>query len=95
MSTGCNCAFIEYEPGQWFYLLEHYHAPKNSWDWREHADCFGPFKSEEEAIEHLYNNHANPGGWSSFSYKPHYDANDPVLARLVKEARGENTARLD
>jgi hypothetical protein len=38
------------------------HAPKNSWDWREHARAYGPFPSQDAAVKHLQSNHANPGG---------------------------------
>jgi hypothetical protein len=63
MSTGLYCQFLEVKRDQWYYLLEDGSAPKNAWDWREYATAYGPFPSEDAAIEHLHDNHANPGGW--------------------------------
>jgi hypothetical protein len=87
MSTGCECSFIEVEPNKWYYILEDYNAPKNAWDWREYAEAFGPFPTEDAAFAHLRDNHANPGGSSSQHYDP---ANpyqpDDVMTRLMAEA---------
>ena len=85
MSTNSECHFIEVKPGQWYYLLEDYNAPKNAWDWREHATCYGPFGTEEEADQHLRDNHANPGGSSSQPYLEGYKM-DEVMEGLVKNA---------
>lgn len=74
MSTGCECEFVEHADGTWTYWLEDYHAPKNSWDWHDHAEEYGPFKSYPEAVDHLSANHANPGGWSVHKYEEHNDA---------------------
>jgi hypothetical protein len=63
MSTGCECEFFVFK-GQHYYILEHYNAPKNSFDWHEHADVYGPFSSYKSAEQHLSDTHANPGGWS-------------------------------
>lgn len=62
MSTNSECLFVQTKPNEWFYVLEQRSAPKNAWDWREYADAYGPFATEDEASEHLRNNHANPGG---------------------------------
>ena len=86
MSTGCECSIFEHKPGQWFYLLEHTHAPKNSWDWREHASCWGPFASEDQATDHLDRNHANPGGYSVDNWDASH-APDELEAKMVAEAR--------
>jgi hypothetical protein len=87
MSTGCNCSFEEVEPGKWWYVLEDTYAPKNSWDWREYADAYGPFSTLDIAVKHLHDNHANPGGWSEYSYNPEnpYKA-DEVMTRLMADA---------
>lgn len=69
MSTGCNCMFFEQKKGVWFYTLEHYNAPKNSWDWTEYADTFGPFGSFDAADAHLSQNHANPGGYNRIDWR--------------------------
>ena len=87
MSTGCECDFVCVAATPhpiWFYVLEDYHAPKNSWDWREYASAYGPFDSEDEAFDHLHANHANPGG-SSSDYEPR-ESVDGVLADLIKNA---------
>lgn len=68
MSTGLECVIEEKEPGRWFYVLERWDAPKNAWDWREHADTYGPFASDEAAIDHLRDNHPNPGGYGVIPY---------------------------
>lgn len=85
MSTGLECRFIEVEPGKWYYLLEQGSAPKCSWDWREFADAYGPFDTQEEAHEHLRENHANPGG---HSIEPHTEGYEPdeMMKRLIAEA---------
>lgn len=69
MSTGLECEFLWLQAngkpdGEWFYILEEWDAPKNSWDWHEYATAFGPFPTEDAAQEHLRANHANPGGRS-------------------------------
>jgi hypothetical protein len=78
MSTNSECALVEVAPGAWWYLLEDYNAPKNAWDWREHAQCFGPFKTEDLALQHLRDNHANPGGYSMQPYKPGYTPDETM-----------------
>lgn len=60
--------FFEVQKGSWYYVLEHYNAPKNAWDWTENADVFGSFGSFEAADKHLSDNHANPGGYNMVSW---------------------------
>ena len=62
MSTNSECLIVQVRTDQWYYVLEHRNAPKDAWDWREYADAYGPFATEEQANEHLFRNHANPGG---------------------------------
>lgn len=86
MSTGLECCFVEVEPGSWFYVLQNWDCPAQTWDWREFATGYGPFESLEAAREHLRSNHANPGG---HSVRP-YDADakpDEVELALLAEAR--------
>lgn len=85
MSTNSECLFIEYKPGQWFYILEDYHAPKNAWDWMEYATAYGPFASFDTADTHLQENHANPGGYSTHGYRED-ETHSESLERLIKEA---------
>jgi hypothetical protein len=68
MSQPRECYIIEREPGKWYYVLEHVHAPKNAYDWRENADAYGPFETEDKVREHLHNNHSNPGGSWNFPH---------------------------
>lgn len=85
MSTNCDCEFVQWSEGEWYYILEDYNAPKNSWDWREFATCYGPFKTEEEAHQHLRDNHANPGGYT-LNTRP--DKEDKCLQKLIEAAPG-------
>jgi hypothetical protein len=90
MSTNSECLFIQTKPDEWFYVLEHRNAPKNAWDWRENASAYGPFTTEDQANEHLRNNHANPGGSTT---EPLPDGvfelnlgNDKLLQELLADA---------
>lgn len=65
MSSGADCVFREMKPGVWFYALQRWPYGDT-----EDYDRFGPFPSEQAAIEHLDRNHQNPGGWSTIRYKP-------------------------
>lgn len=91
MSTGCECAFIEVKPGEWFYLLEDFDAPKGAWDWREHATAYGPFATFDQAEQHLSDNHANPGGFSERPYVEGYEP-DELMQRLISNARRPRAA---
>jgi hypothetical protein len=86
MSTGLNCTFVEVEPAKWYYLLEQGSAPKQTWDWREYADAYGPFETYEAASEHLRDNHANPGGHSTERYTAGREP-DEVLKGLIESAQ--------
>lgn len=87
-STGANCFFIEWKPGEWYYVLENrgyeedYEEP---WDWRENAAAYGPFKTFDAAHEHLRANHANPGGFSREEYREGRKS-DPVMDKLIADA---------
>jgi len=37
------------EPPVFYALVEHQHAPKNTWTWLEHAHAYGPYTSEAAA----------------------------------------------
>lgn len=86
MSTGLECELIEEAEGVWWYVLMDYDCPRNAWDWREFASAYGPFKDEDETLEHLRDNHANPGGYSTGSYKDGSFTPDEVFAKLKTEA---------
>jgi hypothetical protein len=90
VSTNSECEILRLrDTGEWFYVLEHMDAPKNSWDWREYATAYGPFVSEEQAEDHLDRYHANPGGWCVDE-----DAvPDEVLRRLIDDARKRPVGR--
>jgi hypothetical protein len=90
MSTGLNCNLYERKPGEWYYLLERWDSPKGGWDWREYATAYGPFGTEDEAYDHLRDNHANPGGSCVERYGTFQE--DAVLTRAFAAAP-ENTRR--
>lgn len=71
MSCQRECHIVEIEPGQWYCILERASSPKDAWDWKEDADCFGPFPSAELAIGEL-DRHSNPGGFSRIPYSPRH-----------------------
>jgi hypothetical protein len=85
MSTGLECEFFEYRPGEWYYALERDDGDPDKWDWRETAECHGPFDGYETAYSHLRENHANPGGHSRLSYDEAAMAR-PSRASLVDRA---------
>lgn len=60
---------FESEPNKWFYLLQDWSCPAGAWDWREYATCTGSFATEEEALNHLFENNSNPGGYSTLDYE--------------------------
>jgi hypothetical protein len=76
---------MEVEPGSWYYLLEETNAPKNAWDWREIASAYGPFVTSDLALEHLHENHANPGGFWRLPYEAGKTL-DEVLKTKIAEA---------
>jgi hypothetical protein len=90
MSTNSECDFIEIKKNVWYYILENYDAPKNAWDWREYATCYGPFSSFDIANKYLSDNHANPGGYSMNELgKNDPDVNlekDSTLKKLIENA---------
>jgi hypothetical protein len=86
-STNSNCVFIEFKPSEWYYILEDYKYDDEGerFNWMDFAKAFGPFKSFEEADQHLTHNHANPGGSSIEKYQEGRK-NDEQLNRLIAEA---------
>jgi hypothetical protein len=90
MSSGLECEFIEILPGKWYYLLQQGSCPVQVWDWREYADAYGPFPTEEKAEENLQANHQNPGGWSTCGYRGEngepMSKGDEVLEKLIASA---------
>ena len=85
-SSGLNCELVEWMPGRWYYLLEDYGSPKGAWDWRENSTAYGPFHSQDEAVDHLQQNHSNPGGWSVAEYEERLHK-DEVLQGLIEKAQ--------
>jgi len=89
MSCQRECQFIEFEPGKWYLILEDTMAPKNCWDWRDYANAYGSFSSEEAAREFLRNNFSNPGGSSTLPYdekKAKEWKEDKTLLDLIQNA---------
>lgn len=86
MSTGYECDIVEVKPGEWFYVLQNWDCPVGAWDWHEFATAYGPFNTEEDAIAHLDQNHANPGGYSVDEYDPDAKFSE-TEEKLFAEAR--------
>ena len=91
MSTNSECLFVQKSTDAWFYILESPFKDGGGWDWRNTADAYGPFATEDAAQEHLRDNHANPGG---YNVQPLAEgmteidlSNDDVLKRLLDEAQ--------
>lgn len=95
MSTNSNCLFTQVKTNEWFYILEDYNAPKNAWDWREHATAYGPFSSLELAQKHLHDNHANPGGWCTEELPEGVVERElkGILKDLIENARKASVSR--
>jgi hypothetical protein len=85
VSTGFECLIVEVAPGEWYYLLQNGGCPVGAWDWREYADAYGPFPTEEAADQHLGRYQANPGG---FDVQP-FDGRevDETMRVLIADAR--------
>lgn len=95
MSTNCECQFLQVEQDKWYYILERDHVRGNMGDWRDNADCYGPFKVLDAAEKHLGDNHANPGGWWTQELAAGVDkrdlSTDDVLRGLIEGARSPTT----
>ena len=63
MSTGAGCHFIEKKPCEWYYKLQCHPYGET-----EESDEFGPFSTLEIGLNHLHDNHANPGGFHETTY---------------------------
>ena len=85
MSTGQNCQFVEAKPGNWYLILELFNAPKNAWDWRDWASCYGPFSSALATRTYLDQNFANPGGSDTIPYTANLES-DSNLQLLIARA---------
>ena len=66
---------------QHYYVLQDASCPVETWDWREYATCYGPFKDFDAGLQHLDKNHANPGGFTVGKE----NTKDQTLIRLVEE----------
>lgn len=86
MSSGLNCEFIEFTPGNWYYVLEKWDAPREAFDWHEYASACGPFVSYEAATDYFCEHERNPGGWNPRKYDPAFQKNE-ILKELVNDAQ--------
>lgn len=93
MSTGLECLIVERDESQWYYVLQDWNCPVGAWDWREYATTYGPFPTKERAIQHLSDNHANPGGWMEISFREDPDEWSDTMERLFTEAHDDNERR--
>jgi hypothetical protein len=86
MSSGLECEFFEPSPGVWYYALQDGSCPHDYNDWRDFATAYGPFSSQDEANQHLRDNHCNPGGSYSTDFSDMSRMKDKkVYEVLVKE----------
>jgi hypothetical protein len=76
--------FVETEPGKWFYLLEDWNAPKETWDWHEYAQAFGPFASLEAACDHETRSDSDTSGAEIVEHSRF--STSPVIAKLLSAA---------
>lgn len=76
MSTGADCHFTEVEPGRWTYWLQDW--PYGDWP---QGQTFGPFDGFQQAHDHLRNNHANPGGYSTRKHPDHRHEEGTIVRR--------------
>lgn len=90
MSRQRECLFIEPEPDKWYMLLDDSDIA-NAWDWRENADCYGPFATEESAYDEL-DHHSNPGGYSILRHGEF--KMDDVLRQRINRARRPSAHRI-
>lgn len=77
--------FIEPERGKWYMLLDDSDIA-NAWDWRENADCYGPFATHTEAVAEL-DNHSNPGGFSTIDHE-HFHMDDAYRSAIGRARKG-------
>ena len=91
MSTGYECEFVRTKDDEWFYAIEDGWGPKNAYDWRDFAVSAGPFKSEDEAIDHMQAHNANPGSWYSFDNAEDKEL-DATWDKLIAQARANAEA---
>lgn len=85
MSTGCECVYIEVEPGSWYYVLESDSSWATGASWLDNAKAYGPFGSEDEVRKHLHDHHPNPGGAVVIPHSPGEQLSDE-WKRLIEQA---------
>jgi hypothetical protein len=86
MSTGLECEILK-TGGEWFYVLQSWDCPVGAWDWMEYATAYGPHATEDAALKHLSDNHANPGGHSTYDYDAAGRTPEGSLAALLADAK--------
>lgn len=84
MSSGAECEYLEFEPGQWYLFLENQDV-KERWDWREWAACHGPFPTSELTDAYVRRYHTNPGGATILDYDPKR-SQDSELSKWIANA---------
>lgn len=84
MSTGLGCAFVEHKPNEWYLLHE-------EWSQRDEYVAYGPFPSQEKALDYLDDYFANPGGWTEHPYEPDSPHGAPFAQEI---AVAQNSAAL-
>ena len=85
--------FYETASGDWFYILERQHAPKDMWDWMEFADAFGPFPTYEAAARHEYESPSDTSGSTVVEYVPNKSIPKNALDLITERRVANNKAR--
>jgi len=85
MSSDQQCQFVERRPGEWYIVLEDYHAPKNSWNWLEHAKAHGPFETLQQADDYL-RSVGNPGATQAIDHEWFTEMDQTTYGQLFEKA---------
>lgn len=94
MSSGLELEFVEYRPGQWYWIRQSSFCPVECWDWREHDPVVtGPFPSFESADADYRTNERNTGGHSAHPHRPEF-LEDKTLAACIARAMTPTQLRL-
>lgn len=87
MSSGLELVYIEYRPGQWYWIRQSGNCPVQCWDWREHdPDVVGPFPTAEATDADYRTHEHNTGGYCTASHRPEF-LGDKTLAACIARAQ--------
>ncbi len=84
MSLSYELNYIERHPNKWFYVMQRPYGPMNAWDWREDAFAVGPFRTEQDAMDHHYKKQIHNGGSTHISNSEYHE--DEIFKTLLDNA---------